>query len=104
MHIMVLNDGETWTDLRGCVIMHVPDGLDGDTVEERIAANERILYIFDGDEDRAVATPVIPPELVAMDTYTLRCQAECVIGEDRLPRAALEELVAGWGDGVDGAT
>lgn len=32
-YIMVLNDGETFTNLEGCAILAVPDGLDTDQIE-----------------------------------------------------------------------
>jgi hypothetical protein len=36
MKIMVLNDGETYTDLDGCSILELPDGTDGDEIEDII--------------------------------------------------------------------
>jgi hypothetical protein len=33
MKIVVLNDGETYTDLAGCVIVEVPDDMDAEDIE-----------------------------------------------------------------------
>ena len=30
MLIVVLNDGETWTNVEGCIVLDVPDDLDSD--------------------------------------------------------------------------
>jgi hypothetical protein len=34
MQIVILNDAETYSDIRGCHIMDVPDDLDAEDIEE----------------------------------------------------------------------
>jgi len=38
MLVVVLNDGETYTDLDGCVVLEVPDSFEGDEVDEYVKA------------------------------------------------------------------
>lgn len=39
MKIVVLNDGETYSDLYGCVILDVPEAIAGDDLDEFIKEN-----------------------------------------------------------------
>lgn len=45
MLVMVLNDGETFTDLAGCKIIDVDDNVEGDDID--VAVKE----VFDGEVD-----------------------------------------------------
>ena len=49
MMIVVLNDGETYSDIRGCVIMNIPDGIDVEDIEE---------YIYEHYDDGILMTDV----------------------------------------------
>jgi len=40
MKIVVLNDGETFTDISGCVIVDVPDTMNSDDIEEFLREGE----------------------------------------------------------------
>ena len=42
MLIVVLNDGETYTDIGGCVIVDVPDEMDSEDIE---------MYLREGEWD-----------------------------------------------------
>jgi hypothetical protein len=33
MRVVVLNDGETYTDIRGCTVLYVPENVSGDNVD-----------------------------------------------------------------------
>jgi hypothetical protein len=62
MRVMVLNDGETFTDLAGCRIVNLPDDFDGEPDGAIKAACEgddtaetegvSVLYTFNGSEER----------------------------------------------------
>lgn len=43
MQVMVLNDGETFTDLDGCAVVEVPDGAGTEEVEELLAAGHLLV-------------------------------------------------------------
>lgn len=40
MRIVVLNDGETFTDIADCEIVDVPDGLDTEDIEEFLRSRD----------------------------------------------------------------
>jgi len=50
MLIMVLNDGDTYSDLYGCKIVDIPDGIDGDEIESVLKESPNVLKTF-GDDD-----------------------------------------------------
>lgn len=37
--VVILNDGETFSDIEGCVVLDVPDDLVGDEVDAYVAEN-----------------------------------------------------------------
>jgi hypothetical protein len=39
MQVVVLNDGETYTDIEWCVVLEVPDHLDGDDLDDYVKEN-----------------------------------------------------------------
>ena len=43
MLIVVLNDGETWTDVEGCLVLDVPDEIEPDEVKAIAAQPGRSL-------------------------------------------------------------
>ena len=47
--LMVLNDGETYTDARGCWLTTVPDDLEMEDIEEALDADEDepLFFIHD---------------------------------------------------------
>jgi len=47
MFLMVLNDGETFTDLRSSMILEVPDDFDGADLRELVDGSSRVVYLFD---------------------------------------------------------
>jgi hypothetical protein len=50
MLIVVLNDGETYTDIDGCVIVDVPDEMDSEDIE---------MYLREGEWDGLDITAVL---------------------------------------------
>lgn len=46
--VMVLNDGETYTNLDGCSIMEIPDHVQGDAIDEyvKFGPRDRVLTSF----------------------------------------------------------
>ena len=46
MFIMVLNDGETFTDLNGCFIAEIPDYVDTDKIEEYLEGSDKNDYLY----------------------------------------------------------
>ena len=103
MHVLLLADGNTWGRLSGCKILHFPDSLSAETIDQRVEQGRvRVCYTFDGDEDGGTHTPVIPPEVAQLDGYDLQLEAARAIGEDKIDRATLEEIVVqGGGVGID---
>jgi hypothetical protein len=43
-YIMVLNDGETFTDVDGCAIVAVPDDADSEQIEAQLDADDGTNY------------------------------------------------------------
>lgn len=39
MKVVVLNDGETYTDISGCVVLEVPDDIDEVDVDQYVKAH-----------------------------------------------------------------
>lgn len=51
--VMVLNDGETYTSLHGCMIVDIPETIENDNIES-------FLKLMDADDPRVVTTFIIP--------------------------------------------
>lgn len=98
MNILVFPDGETWNALAGCTIVHIPDGLTIEDVEELLdEAKGTDLYDFKGDEDTGSYKIEIPAHVEAMDGIDLQSEAARLIGEDKCDRETLAEIVAQFG-------
>lgn len=57
--IMVLDDGETCSNLDGCCIYYIPEGMSPEEIEERIsrpADNNEWDYIFRANRERPTIT------------------------------------------------
>ena len=50
-YVMVLNDGETFTNLDGCFIVEVPEGVDIETFEHDVLPDAEALVLFLSDTD-----------------------------------------------------
>lgn len=52
-YIMVLNDGETYTNLEGCAVVAVPDGADTESIERQLDADDGTDFVlaFGADSD-----------------------------------------------------
>ena len=48
MQVIVLNDGETFTNLQGCSVFDVPDDADTEIIEQ-IIENDEPIFFFNTD-------------------------------------------------------
>jgi len=79
MLICLLNDGETFTDVSGCQVIEVPDGLDIEEVEQAIDDNKFTLVMDIAEEvnkPRGYGTVTWGPEDIMSRTNLTREQAE----------------------------
>jgi len=64
LFVMVLNDGETYTDLDGCLLMEIPDHVQGDAIDEYVKfgpKNRIVVRYGPTSAENILGKPILSP-------------------------------------------